>query len=91
MSTSIFKSAPAFCSVYVISKGKVVSVRSAQRPAVNKNAVPRPAVNNNAVPRKQPSSRGLPPQVVSDHHAELEDIARYNLILCPVRMDTFPF
>lgn len=64
VSTSITKSAPDFCSVYVISKGKVVSVRSAQRPVVN-----------TAVPPKLPSPRGLPPQALPDN-PELEDVAR---------------
>ena len=68
VSTSITKSAPDFCSVYVISKGKVVSVRSAQRPVVN-----------TAVPPKLPSPRGLPPQALPDN-PELEDVARYDRI-----------
>ncbi|KAK3436017.1 hypothetical protein EUGRSUZ_C00670 [Eucalyptus grandis] len=46
VSTSVSKSAPDFCSVYVISKGKVVSVRQARRPVVN-----------TATPPRQPSSR----------------------------------
>lgn len=31
--TSVSKSAPDFCSVYIISKGKIASVRNATRPA----------------------------------------------------------
>ncbi|KAI3409683.1 Protein kinase domain-containing protein, partial [Psidium guajava] len=46
VATSVSKSAPDFCSVYVISKGKVVSVRQARRPVVN-----------TATPPRQPNSR----------------------------------
>ncbi|GMI81380.1 hypothetical protein like AT5G12000 [Hibiscus trionum] len=51
---SLIKSAPEFCSVYVISKGKVLTMRTAQRP-----------VSNTATPPKVPS--GMPPQIPSDH------------------------
>ncbi|GMJ07607.1 hypothetical protein like AT5G12000 [Hibiscus trionum] len=51
--TTLIKSAPEFCSVYVISKGKVVSVRTAQRP-----------VSNTAAPPKAPL--GTPAQFPSD-------------------------
>nr|POE44844.1 hypothetical protein CFP56_75993 [Quercus suber] len=44
------KSAPNFCSVYVISKGKILSARTALRPMAN-----------TATPPKQFSSGGLPP------------------------------
>ncbi|XP_031250095.1 U-box domain-containing protein 51-like [Pistacia vera] len=54
VSASLLKSAPDFCSVYVISKGKIISVRTAQRPAANTPAPPR-----------QPSA-GIPPQFPSD-------------------------
>ncbi|GAB4837073.1 hypothetical protein Ancab_001986 [Ancistrocladus abbreviatus] len=37
--SSLTKSAPDYCSVYVIAKGKVLSVRSAQRPVAN-TAIP---------------------------------------------------
>ncbi|VVB17134.1 unnamed protein product [Arabis nemorensis] len=39
--TTILKSTPEFCSVYVISKGKVQSSRPAQRPITNTLAPPR--------------------------------------------------
>lgn len=52
------KSAPDFCSVYVISKGKIISVRTAQRPAANTPAPPR-----------QPSP-GIPPPFPSDRDAD---------------------
>ncbi|MBA0597727.1 hypothetical protein Gorai_007524, partial [Gossypium raimondii] len=42
-----------FCSVYVISKGKILTVRTAQRP-----------VSNTAAPPKAPV--GMPPQIPSD-------------------------
>ncbi|KAF5188909.1 U-box domain-containing protein [Thalictrum thalictroides] len=48
--TSITKCAPEFCTVYVIAKGKVVTVRSANRP-----------LPNSATPPKQPFPVGLPP------------------------------
>ncbi|KAK2644937.1 hypothetical protein Ddye_020132 [Dipteronia dyeriana] len=38
---TVMKSAPEFCSVYVISKGKIASVRTAQRPAANTATPPR--------------------------------------------------
>lgn len=38
---TILKSTPEFCSVYVISKGKVQSSRPAQRPITNTLAPPR--------------------------------------------------
>ncbi|XVF89056.1 hypothetical protein PTKIN_Ptkin19aG0100300 [Pterospermum kingtungense] len=55
--TSLIKTAPEFCSVYVISKGKVLTVKTAQRP-----------VSNTAVPPKAPS--GMPPQIPLD---QIED------------------
>ncbi|OMO66986.1 hypothetical protein CCACVL1_20886 [Corchorus capsularis] len=39
--TSLIKSAPEFCSVYVISKGKILTVRTAQRPVANTATPPR--------------------------------------------------
>ncbi|KAF5748337.1 U-box domain-containing protein 51-like isoform X3 [Tripterygium wilfordii] len=39
--SSLMKSAPDYCSVYVISKGKIMSVRLAARPAANTAAPPR--------------------------------------------------
>lgn len=60
ISTTVMKSAPDFCSVYVISKGKILSVRTAQRPAAN-----------TATPPRQPSP-GIPPQIPSDY-GELDD------------------
>ncbi|MBA0747637.1 hypothetical protein Gogos_004537 [Gossypium gossypioides] len=51
--TTLIKTAPDFCSVYVISKGKILTVRTAQRP-----------VSNTAAPPKAPV--GMPPQIPSD-------------------------
>ena len=59
------KSAPEFCSVFVISKGKLVSSRNAQRPALN-----------TATPPKHPSPQGLPPCIPNDHHGEVDHGAR---------------
>ncbi|KAF8109049.1 hypothetical protein N665_0103s0005 [Sinapis alba] len=41
VATSVLKSTPEFCSVYVISKGKVQSSRAAQRPITNTLVPPR--------------------------------------------------
>ncbi|KAG8657215.1 U-box domain-containing protein 52 isoform X2 [Manihot esculenta] len=54
--TSLIKSAPDFCSVYVISKGKIMSVRTAQRPAANP-----------PVPPKAPFPLSLPAPHPYDH------------------------
>ena len=45
VAASILKSTPEFCSIYVISKGKVQSSRAAQRP-----------ITNTLVPPREPSS-----------------------------------
>lgn len=52
----VTKSAPEFCSVYVIAKSKVLSVRSALRP-----------VANTATPPKLSSPSGLTHQLSVDH------------------------
>ncbi|KAJ7966403.1 Protein kinase domain [Quillaja saponaria] len=62
--TSILKSAPEYCSVYVISKGKIMSARAALRPAAN-----------TPTPPKQTLYQGFPPYAASDH-SELEIGAR---------------
>ncbi|GMI92603.1 hypothetical protein like AT5G26150 [Hibiscus trionum] len=54
---SLIKSAPEFCSVYVISKGKILTMRTAHRP-----------VSNTAAPPKVPL--GMPLQITYD---QLED------------------
>ncbi|KAJ9183607.1 hypothetical protein P3X46_007436 [Hevea brasiliensis] len=59
--TSLIKSAPDFCSVYVISKGKIMSVKTAQRPAANP-----------PIPPKVPSPQALPAPHPHDH-SEHED------------------
>ncbi|GAB2231195.1 hypothetical protein Droror1_Dr00027484 [Drosera rotundifolia] len=63
--SSLTKSAPDFCSVYVITKGKVISVRSAQRPLAN-----------TAAPPKLTDSYGLPHQLSADH-ASLDGGVRF--------------
>ncbi|GAB2285975.1 hypothetical protein Dimus_020400 [Dionaea muscipula] len=63
--SSLTKSAPEFCSVYVIAKGKVLSVRSALRPLAN-----------TAAPPKLPASYGLLPQQLSADYAGLDEGAR---------------
>ncbi|XP_030490303.2 U-box domain-containing protein 52 isoform X1 [Cannabis sativa] len=62
--SSIVKSAPDFCSVFVISKGKIVTAKNAQRPALN-----------TAAPPRQPSPQGLPP-CVPNEHGEVDHGAR---------------
>ncbi|KMT17908.1 hypothetical protein BVRB_2g034350 isoform B [Beta vulgaris subsp. vulgaris] len=57
----VTKCAPEFCSVYVIAKSKVLSVRSAQRP-----------VANTPTPPRLPSSLGLTHQQ-SVEHASMDD------------------
>ena len=60
VAASILKSTPEFCSIYVISKGKVQSSRAAQRP-----------ITNTLVPPREPSSafhlQNLP-DPDQDHH-----------------------
>ncbi|XP_022756371.1 U-box domain-containing protein 51-like [Durio zibethinus] len=55
--TSLIKTAPEFCSVYVICKGKILTMRKAQR-----------TVSNTATPPKAPS--GIPPPIPLD---QIED------------------
>ncbi|KAK8550402.1 hypothetical protein V6N12_039113 [Hibiscus sabdariffa] len=57
---TLIKSAPEFCSVYVISKGKILTMRTAHRP-----------VSNTAAPPKVTS--GIPLHILSD---QLEDDGR---------------
>lgn len=64
--TSLTKSAPEFCSVYVIAKGKVMSVRSAQRPVANR-----------ATPPRRPSPHGLQ-RHFSPNQSEYDNAARAN-------------
>lgn len=63
--TSIIKTAPEFCSVYVISKGKIISARAALRP-----------VANTATPPRQPSPLGVQPNVQPDSSNELDNGAK---------------
>ncbi|OAY26885.1 U-box domain-containing protein 35 isoform X2 [Manihot esculenta] len=62
--TSLIKAAPDFCSVYVISKGKIMSVKTAQRPATNP-----------PIPPKVPSPLALPAPHPVDYF-EHEDASR---------------
>ncbi|KAI7988082.1 U-box domain-containing protein 34 [Camellia lanceoleosa] len=64
--TLLNKHSPDFCSVYVIAKGKAVSIRPASRPAAN-----------SATPPRLPSPRGFPLQLPLPHElSELEDRGR---------------
>ncbi|XP_048232229.1 U-box domain-containing protein 52-like [Ricinus communis] len=60
--SSLIKSTPDFCSVYVISKGKIASVRTAQRPA-----------NNPPNPPKVPNMLALPAPTPHDHSDHYDD------------------
>ncbi|XVE97709.1 hypothetical protein REPUB_Repub03eG0042300 [Reevesia pubescens] len=62
--TTMIKTAPEFCSVYVISKGKIMTVRTAQR-----------SVSNTATPPKAPS--GMPPQIPLDQLDDDGNRAQY--------------
>ncbi|KAL2346568.1 hypothetical protein Fmac_000568 [Flemingia macrophylla] len=67
--TAMIKSAPDYCSVYIISKLKIVSARSAVRPITN-GSFPEPKqipAQANAIPSCEPEgggsvSRGQPPR-----------------------------
>ncbi|XP_057510734.1 U-box domain-containing protein 52-like [Actinidia eriantha] len=79
--TIINKYAPDFCSVYVIAKGKALSIRPALRPALN-----------SATPPRLPSPRGLPPQLPHDP-LDLESAVKAQFIKGghdTVRTRTFP-
>lgn len=81
MPTSLVKLAPEFCSVYVISKGKMVVGRTAKRPVVN-----------TATPPKQPSPQGLPPcfpteQTEADNGAGYKKLME--LFICLVYIKSF--
>ncbi|GMH12381.1 hypothetical protein Nepgr_014222 [Nepenthes gracilis] len=65
VASSLSKSAPDFCSVYVIAKGKVLSVRSAQRP-----------VTNTAAPPKLLAPHGLPHPLAADYTGLQDEGAR---------------
>ena len=69
MPTSLVKLAPEFCSVYVISKGKMVVGQTAKRPVVN-----------TATPPKQPSPHGLPPCIPTEQ-TEADNGARYKELM----------
>ncbi|ESQ35136.1 hypothetical protein EUTSA_v10009494mg, partial [Eutrema salsugineum] len=63
--TSVSKAAPDFCNVYVISKGKISSVRNASRPAPYRSSVPSEFDNNHetfANQKKHKTGFAKPPQ-----------------------------
>lgn len=41
MPSSLVKTVPDFCSVYVVSKGKLMTARTAQRPVLNSVTPPK--------------------------------------------------
>lgn len=64
MPTILNKAVPDFCSVYVIAKGKIESIRYAARSA-----------SSSATPQRQKSPRSRSP-LKSDHHGP-HDVSRY--------------
>ena len=73
VAASVLKSTPDFCSIYVISKGKVQSSRAAQRPITNTLVPPRapsstfhlqnlPDPDQEPLPRGQRNSRNTTPE-----------------------------
>lgn len=56
--TSIIKAAPDYSSVYVISKGKIVSARSALRPVAVPNSVA-PPKQSHPLPRADKESGSI--------------------------------
>ncbi|XP_035547198.1 U-box domain-containing protein 35 isoform X2 [Juglans regia] len=63
VASGLLKSAPHFCSVYVISKGKIFSARTAPRPLINTVTPPK----HPSGPSPTPTS-GLPPPVPHEVH-----------------------
>ncbi|XP_058086164.1 U-box domain-containing protein 52-like isoform X2 [Magnolia sinica] len=76
--STLMKIAPDFCTVYVISKGKVMTVRSANRPA------PAPA------PQRSIHPQGLPPHFPPHDHADLDDAVRTPFNRSPWRTPASP-
>ncbi|KAL1205677.1 U-box domain-containing protein 34 [Cardamine amara subsp. amara] len=54
--TTVSKSAPDFCNVYVISKGKIASVRNASRPAPYHSSMQQSEIDNPITPEKAPKN-----------------------------------
>ena len=70
--STLLKSAPAFCAVYVISKGKVQIARQASQPQT-----PTGTAKFNAANSGQNSQRGLHVPNVPPNTQDLEDKNRY--------------
>ncbi|EEF44126.1 U-box domain-containing protein 35 [Ricinus communis] len=60
---SVLKGAPDFCTVYVISKGKIQSTRSASRPPPSLSPMHTQLVNQNGVKPLPPPTEILLPQI----------------------------
>uniref|UniRef100_A0A7N0SW70 RING-type E3 ubiquitin transferase n=1 Tax=Kalanchoe fedtschenkoi TaxID=63787 RepID=A0A7N0SW70_KALFE len=69
---AISKATPDFCSVYVISKGKVQSTRSACRPAPAVPLIQHQVNNKQNFSRSDPTGRLLPPQTPSRDRSMME-------------------
>ncbi|ESQ32145.1 hypothetical protein EUTSA_v10005575mg [Eutrema salsugineum] len=75
---SILKSTPEFCSVYVISKGKVVSSRPAQRPITNTLAPPRVPSSGFLIQSLSDSEQDFVPRVQRSARRKSTEIYPHN-------------
>ncbi|KAL1212713.1 U-box domain-containing protein 51 [Cardamine amara subsp. amara] len=75
---SILKSTPEFCSVYVISKGKVQSSRPAQRPITNTLAPPRVPSSGFLIQSLSDSEQDLVPRVQRGPRTKSTEICPQN-------------
>ncbi|KAL5999154.1 hypothetical protein ACLOJK_040604 [Asimina triloba] len=75
--STVTKIIPDFCTVYVISKGKAISVRSATRPAPIPQRTPQP-------------NSGYPPHFPPNEHVDLDDAVRTPFTRVPQRAPQSP-
>ncbi|KAK7262045.1 hypothetical protein RIF29_28373 [Crotalaria pallida] len=67
MPSNIAKGAPDFCTVYVVSKGKISSIRNASRPAPHASPLLSHIHNLNN------ENGNLPPEIIPSRHSNLRD------------------
>ncbi|CAB87673.1 putative receptor-like kinase [Arabidopsis thaliana] len=88
VASSVLKSTPEFCSVYVISKGKVHSSRTAQRPITNTLVPPRvpsstfhlPDPDHDRSPRSQRNGRNTVPERYSHENKGFKPVREMHKI-----------
>ncbi|CAA0402123.1 unnamed protein product [Arabidopsis thaliana] len=88
VASSVLKSTPEFCSVYVISKGKVHSSRTAQRPITNTLVPPRvpsstfhlPDPDHDRSPRSQRNARNTVPERYSHENKGFKPVREMHKI-----------